>query len=146
MVEIKLLFSHKGITVQIPAPEKAASFLIGKSIGDKIKGDFLDMPGYELEITGGSDRCGFPMRGDLAGTGRKKILAVSGVGLKKSAAGVRRRKTVCAGTINNQIVQVNLKVITEGKKKFSDLTKKDQENSPESPQQQKDTKKDAKES
>src|SRR3989344_8906039 len=73
--------------------------LFGKKLGDKIKGESIDMPGYEFEITGGSDYAGFPMRKDLDGPIRKQIFAVRGTGLKTIKGGDKIRKTVCGNTI-----------------------------------------------
>ena len=43
------------------------------------------------------------MRKDVSGTGRKKILIVKGVGLKKTKKGTKYRKTVCGNTIHSKI-------------------------------------------
>jgi len=91
--------------------------LEGHSIGDKVKGDAFGLSGYEFEITGGSDNCGFPMRKDVT-TPRKKILAVSGLGLKKKRQGQRQRKTVCGNRIVSQTSQINLKILKYGKGKL----------------------------
>jgi len=93
---------------------EGANSLLNKRIGDKISGDDIGFAGYEFELTGGSDHCGFPMRRDVVGTGRKRIFAIQGVGLKKKGKGIRVRKTVCGNTIHPNIVQVNLKVLKEG--------------------------------
>ena len=50
-----------------------------KKIGDIVNGEVIDLPGYELEIRGGSDSSGFPMRKDVDGTARKRILIVGGL-------------------------------------------------------------------
>ncbi len=95
---------------------------LGKRIKDKINGDDLGLKGYELEITGGSDNAGFPMRYDLSGTGRKKIKILSGTGLRKlPKRGINVRKTVKGNTISNDIVQVNLKIIKDGSKKVEEI-------------------------
>ena len=91
-----------------------ASALMGKVIGDKVEGASIGFNGYEFLVTGGSDDAGFPMNTSIAGVGRKRILAVSSVGLRKIGRGVRVRKTVCGNTIHAKIVQVNLKVLKEG--------------------------------
>ena len=58
--------------------------LAGNKIGDKIQGDQLGLKGYELQITGGSDTAGFPMRSDIEASTRKRALLSSGPGLRKS--------------------------------------------------------------
>src|SRR6266571_4763955 len=55
-----------------------ANALIGKKIGEDLDGLYVGLPGYKLQITGGSDKDGFPMRSDLPGPRRKRLL-LSGV-------------------------------------------------------------------
>jgi small subunit ribosomal protein S6e len=55
------------------------------------------------------------MRNDIPGSIRKRILAVEGIGIKKIGKGTKHRKTVFGNTISAQIVQINMKVIKEGK-------------------------------
>jgi len=117
MADFKLTINNKkGLSVQreLKAPQSGA--LIGKKIGEKIDGALIGLSGYEFELTGGSDDCGFPMRKDVPGTRRKRILAVKGVGIKrKLGKGIKQRKTVCGNTVHESIVQVNLNILKEGK-------------------------------
>ena len=93
-----------------------ANKLIGKEIGDKIVGTVFDLPpDYELEITGGSDKDGFPMRPDLPGSGRKRILLSGGVGYRPREKGIRKRKIVRGRVISPDIVQINVRVVKRGK-------------------------------
>ncbi|HDD46128.1 MAG TPA: 30S ribosomal protein S6e [Candidatus Aenigmarchaeota archaeon] len=101
--------------------DEAKSGLIGKKIGDRVKGDFLGLYGYELEITGGSDRDGFPMRRDVEGSGRKKVLLSSPPGFHPKRKGERKKKTVRGNTISDQIVQINTKVVKYGSKGIEEL-------------------------
>lgn len=120
MADFKLTIANpkNGKCVQRELKEPEAGALIGKKIDDKIDGNLIGLSDYEFELTGGSDFCGFPMRKDVEGTGRKMILAVSGVGIRKKAKGINQRKTVCGNTIHEKIIQVNLKIIKEGKEKL----------------------------
>jgi small subunit ribosomal protein S6e len=115
MVEFKLTIGNPktGKCVQRTVSENAAKAFIGLKIGDTIKGESIDLTGYEFQITGGSDFCGFPMRKGITGA-RKSILAQGGVGFKKYR-GIRKRKTVCGEAINEKISQINLKVLKQGK-------------------------------
>ncbi|MFH0978512.1 MAG: 30S ribosomal protein S6e [Candidatus Woesearchaeota archaeon] len=116
MAEFKLVLSTKdGKSHQRDVKDTEARPFLGKKIGDAVKGDDFGLAGYEVQISGGSDFCGFPMRHDVQGTGRKRILAVAGVGIRKKAKGIRQRKTVCGNTIHGKIAQINLKVTKEGK-------------------------------
>ncbi|PIN81567.1 30S ribosomal protein S6e [Candidatus Woesearchaeota archaeon CG10_big_fil_rev_8_21_14_0_10_32_9] len=102
-------------TLKRDTKEGESEIFLGKKIGDKIPGEPIDLPGYEFEITGGSDYTGFPMRRDVQGTARKKILIVSGTGIRKNVKGRKVRKTVAANTIYSKTAQINLKVIKHGK-------------------------------
>jgi len=116
MVSFKVVISNKeGKSTQKEVSDPNSRSLIGKKIGEIIKGEFIGLTGYELQITGGSDYCGFPMRKDVPGMGRKKIFAVSGVGIRRAGRGVKQRKTVCGNTIHPRISQINLKILKEGK-------------------------------
>jgi small subunit ribosomal protein S6e len=115
MAGFKVVIGTKeGKCLQKEIPEADASVFLGKKIGDKIAGEVLGFTGYEFVITGGSDYAGFPMRDDIPGVGRKKILAVQGIGLKKISKGLRVRKTVCGNTIHPKIAQINMKVSKPG--------------------------------
>lgn len=95
--------------------ETAQPFL-GRKIGDVVKGDLLELPGYELQIVGGSDNSGFPMRRDVQGSAKKKILIVGGIGLRNTDRnGKKLRKTVAGNTIYEKTSQINLKVTKWGK-------------------------------
>jgi small subunit ribosomal protein S6e len=74
----------------------------------------LDLHGYEFEIAGGSDYCGFPMRKDVNGIMRKAILVTKGFGNKYNRKGMRLRRTVAGNTIYNKTSQVNLKILKYG--------------------------------
>ncbi|MEM5871792.1 MAG: 30S ribosomal protein S6e [Candidatus Aenigmatarchaeota archaeon] len=106
------------------SPKESA--LIGRKIGDKVKGDFLGLTGYELEITGGSDKDGFPMRADIPGFGRKRALLSDGPGFRPKKKGERKRKLVRGNTISEDIVQVNMKVVTYGKESLAKLFGKEE--------------------
>ena len=112
----KLVISdpNSGRSVQKEAAEDASKGFLGLKIGDTVKGELIDLHGYELLITGGSDCCGFPMRKDVPGVGRKKSLAYSGVGIRPLKKGILQRKTVCGSTVHARTVQINLKVIKKG--------------------------------
>ncbi len=116
------------ITISNPKTGKSynkalnTDLFLGKRIKDNINGDDLGLKGYELELTGGSDKAGFAMRYDLPGIGRKKILTTRGTGLSKPRKkGTNVRKTVKGNTVNQDIIQINLKVTKEGLKKIEEI-------------------------
>ncbi len=103
-----------------------ANKLIGKQIGDVINGTLVELPpDYELQITGGSDKDGFPMRPDIPGGVRKRILLSGGVGYRPKERGVRKKKMVRGRVITRDIVQINMKVVKHGKIPLEEFFKKE---------------------
>jgi small subunit ribosomal protein S6e len=90
-----------------------------KKIGDTVEGDSLGLKGYLLEITGGSDTSGFPMRKDLEGLTKKRALLIKGPG-KRTRIGIRTRKTIRGNQISLSTIQVNLKVKNFGPKSLEE--------------------------
>ena len=89
MVDFKVVISNKaGKSAQKEIGDPNSRNLIGKKIGETIAGESIGLSGFEFQITGGSDHCGFPMRRDVQGMGRKRIFAVAGIGIKKKGKGV----------------------------------------------------------
>ena len=110
---IKVIIGHQGKakTVELSDRKKVS----GLKLGDTFKGELVDLPGYEFTITGGADTSGFPMRRDVDGTQKRKILAVRGVGLKKKAKGIKQKKTVAGNTVGLRTAMLNVKVSKAGK-------------------------------
>ena len=128
MVNFKLCISDPstGRTFQKEVKDNMARPFMGLNIGDAIKGDAVEIDGYEFQITGGSDYCGFPMRKGILGL-RKKIAIYGGVGFRGDAKGIKRRKTVCGHKIHEKISQINLKVVKQGSKKLDEIFGKKEE-------------------
>ena len=80
------------------------------------------------------------MRKDIPGPVRKRILLVKGVGIRNSANGIKKRKTVCGNTIHEKISQVCLKIIKYGKKPLEEK-KEGEEQKPEEKKEEKVEKK-----
>ncbi|MBI2112269.1 30S ribosomal protein S6e [Candidatus Woesearchaeota archaeon] len=123
-MEFKVVMSTKdGKSYQKEFKSPEADVFSKKSIGDKVSGTEVGMPGYEFLITGGSDKCGFPMRKGIQAA-RKKVLISGGVGYngkdrnKKKRGGIFKRSTVCGERVTSIIHQVNVKVLTEGTQKL----------------------------
>jgi len=100
--------------------DKEVPGLIGLKIGDKFDGSMVGLSNFTLQVTGGSDKSGFPMRSDLEGAARKKVLLTKGVGfsgtkklgkVKHKVHGVRKRKYVRGNMISDDLAQVNCKVV-----------------------------------
>jgi small subunit ribosomal protein S6e len=125
---MKLVISVKnGQTFQTELSEDKSVLLTNKKISDVIDGEVLGIPGYKLKITGGSDSSGFPMRPEVEGTKKYKLLLSKGPGYKPKRRGERKRKTVRGNTVDQSIIQVNTKAIEEGPTPLSEIFPKKEE-------------------
>ncbi len=112
---------QSGKAYQVEAKDAAANKFLGRKIGDVVDGDAVGMPGYSIEITGGSDREGFPLRRDLPGSKRRKILIAGGTGYHPLEKGRRKRKTVHGRDISADVGQINAKITERGAKPVEEL-------------------------
>jgi len=98
---------------------------LGKVIGDKFNGDILGLSGYELQITGGTDKDGFPMHPQVHGPGRKSVILSSPPCFHPILKGQRKRKMVRGNTISLDITQINCKIMKTGAKPIEQLLPKE---------------------
>jgi len=104
----------KGLSKVIEIDEKKFRFE-GMKIGDIIKGGLIGFPNYEFKITGGSDLSGFPMRKDVHGPVKKRILVSKRMtGYKPVRKGEKRKRTVRGNEVTYDMTLINLKVIKYG--------------------------------
>ena len=111
MAKFKLIVSHpdgKSQVVEIDGIK--AQPLISKKIGDKVDGLIAGLSGMELQIMGGSDKDGAPMRKSVHGGVRVAAMLAAGTGFNPKQDGQRKRKLVRGNVITENIVQINLKV------------------------------------
>ena len=123
MTEFKVVISDGPQSWQITVDGHHANSLVGKNIGEEVDGIFVSLPGYKLQITGGTDKDGFTMRKEVAGIGRKKILTSKSPGFKPHDKGVRKRITICGNTVSLNIARINMNVIKKGAKPIGELLK-----------------------
>ncbi len=134
--------------------ETEAKNLEGKELHQKISGKEISpfFEDYEFEIAGASDKAGFTALKSVAGTGLKGVLLSYEKGMKKRSKregkkkrssytpkGLRLRKTVRGRIISSDIVQINLKIIKEGKKSLEEIFP--EQNKPKEKEEKKEAKK-----
>ena len=100
--------------IQYELDDAKTNALVGKTVGEIVEGDVLGLPGYKLKITGGSDTSGFPIRPDVHGSGKKRILIRGPPGFKPSRKGIAKRKMVRGRELGPDISQVNMRVEEKG--------------------------------
>ena len=126
MADFKLVVSDPktGKAYNVDVTGAKSNKFIGKSIGSEIEGEAAGLPGYKLVITGGSDKDGMPMRGDLPGQVRRRILVSGGVGYHPVSDGMRKRKLLRGAEISGDLVQLNMKVVAYGDRTLDELVPK----------------------
>jgi len=109
LANFKLTISDiKGKSVSKELKDSDANALLGLQLGNETDAAIVGLSG-KLELTGGSDKSGVPMRNDIHGAARKQVLLSKGVGLQNVEIGQRKRKLMRGNTISEEIYQVNCK-------------------------------------
>ncbi|NHN48349.1 30S ribosomal protein S6e [Halostella sp. JP-L12] len=123
MASFKVVVSdpESGETYQRDADDQDANRFIGRSIGDEVDGGAVGLDGYTLEITGGSDDAGRPMRGDVPGPNLQEILSDGGTGFRPTREGERKRVTVRGAEVSEAVSQINAKITDRGDQSVEDL-------------------------
>jgi small subunit ribosomal protein S6e len=114
-----------GATYQLDATEQDANRFIGHELGEEVDGSAVGLDGYSLELTGGSDTAGRPMRGDVRGADLTEILTAGGTGYNPDREGERRRVTVRGREVSEETRQINAKIVERGSTDVSDLVGED---------------------
>src|SRR2546428_3475430 len=112
MANFKLVISDpkKAKSEVLEVKDSNAQLFMGRKIGEVVDAASSGYKG-KLRITGGSDRAGFPMRGDVLGGGKRDILFTKGIGFKKAVEGEKRRKLVRGKTVTEKIYHINAKMV-----------------------------------
>ncbi|MEE8168289.1 MAG: 30S ribosomal protein S6e [Candidatus Hydrothermarchaeales archaeon] len=120
---MKLVISDPktGKAYNLELDAKKEKSLIGIELGKAIDASKIGLSGYKIQFTGGSDKDGFPMRSDVFGRVRPRITLGGTPGFKPKEKGLRRRKRIRGKVITSDIVQVNVKIVKEGKKSIEAL-------------------------
>jgi len=118
MAKFKVIVSdpEAGTSKVVELEEARAVPFIGRKIGETVDGAVVDLPAHKLQIMGGSDKDGVPIRPNVHGGVRRNVVLSGGTGFNPQNKGERRRKTVRGNVITDEIVQINTKIIEKPKK------------------------------
>ena len=109
MANFKLTISDiKGKSISKELKDSDANPFLGLQLGNETDASIAGLTG-KLKLTGGSDKSGVPMRTDVHGAARKRVLLVRGVGLQDAEYGQRKRKLMRGNTVSEEIYQLNCK-------------------------------------
>ena len=112
MAKFKVIVSdpQTGTSKVLELEESRAFPLIGRKLGETLDGAIVDLPAHKVQVMGGSDKDGVPMRGNVHGGVRRNVVLSGGAGFSPKNKGERKRKTVRGSMITDEIVQINLKI------------------------------------
>lgn len=124
MAKFKVIISdpEAGTSKVVELEEARAVPFIGRKIGETVDGAVVDLPAHKLQIMGGSDKDGVPIRPNVHGGVRRNVVLSGGTGFNPQSKGERRRKTVRGNVITDEIVQINTKIIEKPKKSAESKT------------------------
>jgi small subunit ribosomal protein S6e len=113
MAKFKVIVSdpQSGASKVVELEEARASPFIGRKLGETLDGAAVDLPAHKIQLMGGSDKDGVPMRSNVHGGVRRAVVLSSGAGFKPKKKGERKRKVVRGDIITDEIVQINIKIV-----------------------------------
>ena len=113
MAKFKVIVSdpEAGTSKVVELEEARAAPFIGRKVGETLDGSVVDLPEHTVQILGGSDKDGVPMRGNVHGGVRRRVVLSGGAGFKSKNKGERKRKTVRGNIITDEIAQINMKIV-----------------------------------
>jgi small subunit ribosomal protein S6e len=141
---LKIVFSDKklGRSAQVEVALDKAAVLLNKKIGETVDGTVIGLTGYKLQITGGSDRSGFPMEKSMSGTAKVKVFR--SLGNSGRNKGQYRRENKRGNMISPDTEQVNLVITEYGDKRIEEIFPKKEKKAEEKKEEKKEAKAEAK--
>lgn len=133
MAKFKIIVSdtESGTSKTVELEETQATPLIGRRMGEVMDGAIVGLPGHKVKLTGGSDKDGFPIRPNVHGGVRRRVILGGGVGFNPQKEGERKRKTIRGNVVTEEIVQINMKIVEKPKKAKEEEKKSEEPETPE---------------
>ena len=108
MTQFKIIISDKkGKSVSKELKDKEAQPLVGLRVGEIVDSSVVGIPSGKIELRGGSDKSGTPIRSDVHGGVKKYVLLSKGTGMRDDREGIRTRKLVRGNMSTEEIYQIN---------------------------------------
>ena len=108
-----------GTSQRVELDDQQLRALYGTRIGQVIEGAVAGMQGYKIKLTGGTDKDGIPMRPDVHGSAKARVVLSGGVGYKPKDKGDKKRKVVRGNTVSTETTFLNFTIVEapKGRKK-----------------------------
>jgi small subunit ribosomal protein S6e len=119
---------RNGTSQRVELDDQQLRAIIGTRIGQVIDGTLAGLQGYKIKLTGGTDKDGIPMRPDVHGSAKARIVLSGGVGYKPKNIGKRKRKVVRGNIVSAETTFLNFSIMEAPKaKKKKKESKQDSE-------------------
>lgn len=108
-----------GTSQRVELDDQQLRALYGTRIGQVVEGAVAGMQGYKIKLTGGTDKDGIPMRPDVHGSAKARVILSGGVGYKPKDKGDKKRKVVRGNTVSVETTFLNFTIVEapKGRKK-----------------------------
>jgi small subunit ribosomal protein S6e len=108
-----------GTSQRVELDDQQLRALYGTRIGQVVEGAVAGMQGYKIKLTGGTDKDGIPMRPDVHGSAKARVVLSGGVGYKPKNGGEKKRKVVRGNNVSAETTFLNFTIVEapKGKKK-----------------------------
>ncbi|MCW4036491.1 MAG: 30S ribosomal protein S6e [Candidatus Bathyarchaeota archaeon] len=119
-----------GTSQKVELEDERMAPLLGRRIGEVMDGTIANLPGHRIQLTGGTDKDGIPMRPDVHGSVKANIILSGGVGYKPKRKGERKRVVVRGNIVSPETIFLNFKIVEKPKgrrKQKTEEPKKDSE-------------------
>lgn len=100
-----------GKSQRVEVDDQQLRALYGTRIGQVVEGAVAGMQGYKIRLTGGTDKDGIPMRPDVHGSAKARVVLSGGVGYKPKEKGEKKRKVVRGNTVNAETTFLNFTIV-----------------------------------
>jgi small subunit ribosomal protein S6e len=108
-----------GTSQRVELDDQQLRALYGTRIGQVVEGAVAGMQGYKIKLTGGTDKDGIPMRPDVHGSAKARVILSGGVGYKPKDKGEKKRKVVRGNIVSTETTFLNFTIVEapKGRKK-----------------------------
>jgi small subunit ribosomal protein S6e len=108
-----------GTSQRVELDDQQLRALYGIRIGQIVEGAVAGMQGYKIKLTGGTDKDGIPMRPDVHGSAKARVILSGGVGYKPKDKGEKKRKVVRGNIVSTETTFLNFTIVEapKGRKK-----------------------------
>ena len=122
MAKFKIIVSdpESGTSKVVELEEARAAHSSAENSAKSLDGAIVDLPAQKVNIMGGSDKDGVPMRGNVHGGVRRAVVLSGGAGFKPKRKAKENAKPSAEASITDEIAQINMKILKASRRKTAE--------------------------